>query len=64
MKMGEDFDIIIPILFQKVCSHLYYKHKNTTNLQITAYIKIIYQKIAFNPNQNNMQFTDSTHSSS
>ena len=38
-------NFVIPILFQKVYSHLYIKHKNTTNLQITGYIKIIYQKI-------------------
>ena len=58
------FNIIIPILFQKVYSHLYIKHKNTTNLQSTAYIKVIYQKIAFNPNPYNIQFIDSTRSSS
>ena len=58
------FNVIIPILFQKVYSHLYIKHQNTTNLQITISMRIIYQTIAFDPNPQNMQFIDSTHSSS
>ena len=44
-KKKSHFNIIIPILFQKVYSHLYIKHKNTTKLQITIYIKIIFRKL-------------------